>query len=108
MSNKNNFILLRKAITLLSFAVLSVSPLIADNNSDKQLSDIPEFSITYQNETLICSPTALIKTKINIGLVEYECKKASPESEIDITKHEERGQAETSRLHKDVKNKISC
>lgn len=113
MSNKYSFLLLYKAITLLFITVLSVSSLMADHTSDNPLPanaitpNVPEFSITYQNEALMCSPTELIKTKTHKDLVAYECKKEYPDYKIEIKQYEERGQAETDRLHKDIKNKIA-
>lgn len=107
MSNKYCFILLSKMITMLFLVVLAVPPLMADNTDDNLLPpNVPEFSIIYQNEVLICSPSELIKTKIHKDLIAYECKKEYSDNKIEIKHYEERGVAETDRLYKDSKNKI--
>lgn len=86
------------------FSLLVTLPLMAD---DTITPNVPEFSITYQNEPLVCSPKEVIKTKTHKDLVAYECKKEQPGYEIEIKHHEERGQAETDRMHKDVTNKMT-
>ncbi len=69
--------------------------------------DVPEFSITYQGESLLCSPTGLIKTKTHKDLVTYDCQKKYTGEKIEKKPEEERGLAETQRLKKDVQNKIA-
>ena len=111
MLNKYNFIFLRRIITMLFFSVLAVLPLMADKKSDNPLPEknlipnVPEFSITYQGEELICSPTGLIKTKTHKDLVAYECQKKYVNESIEKIPHAERGLAETRRLSKDIKTR---
>jgi len=97
----------------LFFVVLSFYPLMADNNISADLSpsdpipDVPEFSITYQGDLLLCSPTGLIKTKTRKDLVTYECRKKYVEKKIEKKEDDERGHAETIRLNRDVKEKMA-
>lgn len=94
--------------------VLSGLPLmvLADQENSyvthvNMIPDVPEFSILYQGESLVCSPTGLIKKKTHKDLVTYECKKVYTEHEIEKKQDEERGEVETKRLQKDVKNKVA-
>jgi len=103
----------RKISTISFLVILSVLPLMADKEDNNVLSsnslipDVPQFSITYQGEALVCSPTGLIKTKTHKDLVTYECQKAYADVESQKIQDAETGVAETKRLHEDVQNKIA-
>ena len=103
--------LLRKVNTVSFLFVFSLLPLIADDKSNAipnntSTPDVPEFSITFQGDTLVCTPTELIKTKTHKDLVVYECQKGNIDYEIEKKQDEERGHAEIQRLTSDVKSKI--
>jgi len=98
---------LEKLNTLTIFALFSYLPLMAENNVASIVPNVAEFSITYESDTLVCSPIELIKTKTHKDLVRYECQKAYPAQEIEKDQEEQRGHAETQRLKSDVKNKMS-
>ena len=88
------------------------SPLIAaEKNSvisnDTSIPDVPEFSITFQGDALVCSPTGLIKTKTRKDLVTYECQKPYTGQEIEKKQDEQRGHAETQRLKSEAKDKMA-
>lgn len=81
-----------------------------DNNvqsPNSSIPDVPKFSITYQNEDLVCSPTGLIKTKTRKDLVTYECQKEFLDVKIKKMRDAEHGVAETKRLRQSVKNKVA-
>ena len=73
---------MHKIIMLLSLATFASLPLMADKESgsavsmpaDSPIPDVPEFSIIYQGEALVCSPIELIKTKTHKDLVKYQCQ----------------------------------
>ena len=98
---------LQKLNTLSVFALFSYLPLMAENNVASSVPNVPEFSITYEGDKLVCSPIELIKTKIQKDLVRYECQKAYATQVIEKDREEQRGHAETQRLKSDVKNKMS-
>ena len=106
---------MNKIIMLLSLAALAGLPLIADEASSNIPSDqagspvpnVPEFSITYQGEALVCSPVELIKTKTRKDLVKYQCQGKYADHKGEKNQDEERGHAETERLEKEVKNKLA-
>ena len=100
---------LRSVITVSFLCVLLSFPLRSDENisSDHVIPNVPEFSITYLGDSLVCSPTDLIKTKTHKDLVSYECQKKYAEQEIEKKQDEERGHAEAQRLNQDIKNKIA-
>ena len=94
--------------------VLTTLTLIAETNNtlpsqtDSLIPNVPEFSTTYQGESLLCFPTGLIKTKSHKDLVSYKCqKKYVDDNKLEKKPQEERGLAETQRLYKDVQNKIA-
>jgi predicted porin len=94
------------------FIIFLVLPLKADENrnlsSDHDLiPDVPDFSITYQDDTLICSPTGVIETKTHNDLVSYECQKRYFEHEIEKKEEDARGVVETQRLKSEVKQKTA-
>ncbi len=102
--------LLGKVNTLSIVIVFSSLPLMSDSNVTSHSSlvpDVPKFSITYQGDTLVCSPTELIKTKTHKDLVKYECQKKYIDQTIEKKQDDERGHAETQRLNEDVKSKIA-
>jgi len=88
--------------------LLITLPLTADKGSDPQnfIPDVPEFSITYLDEELLCVPTGLIKTKTHKDHVTYQCQEMYTDVKIKKKKEAEPGIAETKRLRQDVKNKI--
>ncbi len=104
--------MLRRISTISFLVVLSVLPLMADkedNNilfANSLIPDVPQFSITYQGEALVCSPTGLIKTKTHKDLVTYECQKSYTDVKSQKIQDVEPGVAETKRLRDDVQNKI--
>lgn len=107
--SKERFMSYRRIKTNVFLMLLVTLPLMADKGSDPKdlIPDVPEFSITYQGESLLCSPTGLIKTKSHKDLVTYDCQKKYTGEKIEKKPEEERGLAETQRLKKDVQNKIA-
>ncbi len=105
--------MLRRISTISFLVVLSVLPLMADKEDKNLLSanslipDVPQFTITYQGEALVCSPTGLIKTKTHKDLVTYECQKVYTDVMSQKIQDVEPGVSETKRLRKDVQNKIA-
>jgi len=79
---------------------------MAENIVTPSVPNILEFLITYEGQTLVCSPVGLIETKTHKDLVKYDCRKRYVEQEIVKKQDEQRGHAETQRLEDDVKNKI--
>ena len=100
---------------LLSLAALAGLPLMADEASSNiqsdqagiPIPDVPEFSVTYQGEALVCSPIELIKTKTHKDLVKYQCQEKYSEHKGEKNQEEARGHAETERLSNEVKDKIA-
>lgn len=105
--------MLRSISTISFLVVFSVLPLMADKEDDNVLSpttlipDVPQLSITYQGEDLVCSPTGLIKTKTHKDLVTYDCQKVYTDVKSQKIQDVEPGVAETKQLLVDVKNKIA-
>ncbi|HEY9129907.1 MAG TPA: hypothetical protein VIN02_08725 [Sulfurovum sp.] len=105
--------LLLRGMNTVSFLVLfSLSPLMtAEKNNltanDASILNLPEFSITFQGDALVCSPIGLIKTKTRKDLVTYECHRPYIGQEIEKKQDEQRGHAETQRLKSEVKDKVA-
>jgi len=97
--------------TVLFFIAFPVLPLLAANELSSQINspilDVPQLSITYEGEALVCSPTGLIKTKTHKDLVTYECKKIVTDIKRQKTEEAEQGHDELRRLSKDVENKVA-
>ncbi len=77
---------------------------MADEESGSPIPDVPEFSVTYEGEALLCSPIELIKKKTHKDLVKYQCQKKYVEKEVEKKQLESRGHEETKRLYTVVKN----
>lgn len=92
--------------TLSLLIIILTLPLKADEQNKTLIPDVPEFSITYQGDQLVCSPRNLIKTKTHKDLVKYECQKRYSEHKIEKIEDQQRGHAETQRWKSDVKNKM--
>lgn len=107
--SKERFMSYRRIKTNVFLMLLVTLPLMADKGSDPKnlIPDVPEFSTTYQGESLLCSPTGLIKTKTHKDLVSYECQKKYTGEKIEKKQYTEPGLAETQQLKKDVQNKIA-
>jgi len=105
--------LFRSMSTISLLVVLSVLPLMADKENNNVLPanvpipDVPQFSITYQGEAMVCSPTGLIKTKSHKDMVTYECQKTHIDIKSQKIQDAEPGVAETDRLREDVQNKVA-
>ncbi len=98
--------------TKLFFMLFLTLPLIAEEKAsailpaNNVIPDVPKFSITYQDEDLLCAPTGLIRTKTRKDLVTYECQKRYADVKSQKLKDAEPGVAESRRLKEDVLNKI--
>lgn len=66
----HRWVLVQKMVTILSLLALAVLPLMANKDntstqiptqSNSPIPNLPEFSITFEGESLLCSPTGLIK-----------------------------------------------
>lgn len=105
--------LLRSIITMLFLVVLTVLPLMADQESGNAplthnlIPDVPEFSITYLGESLVCSPTGLIKTKTHKDLVTYQCQNKYADNKGEKLQDEARGHDETKRMRNEIRNKMA-
>ena len=102
---------LRSVTNPISFVLFFLLPLMADDNrtmvsNDTFIPKVPEFSITYLGEDLVCSPTGLIKTKTHKDLVTYDCQKHYAKDPLEIKQDDERGHAEIQRMNSDVKSKM--
>lgn len=98
------FSLLHRIAILFSLVGFLALPLIADNDF---IPNVPEFSITFQDEALLCTPTGLIKTKTHKEFVTYQCQKAYTNDMSQRAQNVEPGHAEIKRLSKNVQNKIA-
>lgn len=102
--------LLGKINTLSIVIVFSSLPLMADNNVTSHSSlvpDVPNFSITYQGDALVCSPTGLIKQKTHKDLVKYKCQKVYANNQVEKKHDEVRGHNESQRLNQAAKEKMA-
>jgi len=69
--------------------------------------DVPSFSITYLGESLVCSPTGLIKTKTHKDLVTYQCQNKYADNKGEKLQDEARGNDETKRMRNEIRNKMA-
>jgi len=105
--------MLSHRVNTVSFSLLlSLSFLMADEKIDSPsnnpvIPSVPNFSITYLGDRLLCTPTGLIKTKMHKDLVTYECQKETADVVSKDAEDEMRGHAETERLRNEVKDKIA-
>ena len=97
--------ILHKIIIALLLATLSILPLIAEEGGSP-IPDVPEFSVTYEGEVLLCSPVELIKKKTLKNHVKYQCQRKYSDQKSHQNQEEAHGHEETQRLKKDLKNKI--
>ncbi len=105
-----------KALFFLTFVLLSILPLMAEQKSDNMqlldandpIPDAPIFSVEYKGAKLECSPVKLIEKKTHKDEIKYHCvenKMAVSENESAEAQDEGRGAAETARMRQSVQDK---
>ena len=87
--------------------LFTLTTLILTAKTNSTVPDVPEFSMTYLGEALVCSPDGLIKTKTHKDQVTYQCSKMYTSSMGEKKEEEKRGADETRRLASQVKGQIA-